>query len=160
MSSQPSTRGPTRSRELQVSEVSERAFPRSQQGGDGDRERLVTRARSHAGRGRLGLGLWAPGPTTDAKPAPQNARGASGTNLGNRLFVSRQHSRNVCAIQRQGGYFGPWNFALASRRSDPDHHPDRASLSLKSIPAFKSAPDRDRPKSFSWFRFAIGDWKR
>jgi hypothetical protein len=58
-----------------------------------------------------------------------NALFSLGTNLGSGLFVGRQHSR---AMQRQGGYFGPWNFALASRRSDPDHHLDRASLPLNS----------------------------
>jgi hypothetical protein len=30
----------------------------------------------------------------------------------------------------KGGEIGPCDFALASRRSDTDHHPNRAALSL------------------------------
>src|ERR1700749_2252465 len=37
-------------------------------------------------------------------------------------------------MRRKGGQDGPWNFALASRRSDPDHHSDRASVPLEAAP--------------------------
>ena len=59
-----------------------------------------------------------------------------------RLNVHRRLT--IRANATSGGYFGPWNFALASRRSDTDHHPHRASLSLTS-PARGTSITGQRP---------------
>ena len=47
----------------------------------------------------------------------------------------------LAPAQAGGGSFGPWNFALASRCSDPHHHPDRASLPLEGLSPAGSPPN-------------------
>jgi hypothetical protein len=75
-------------------------------------------------------------------PSIRSRAGARQGSVPRRWNKFRQHAvyrpSTFAHVRRAGGQYGPWNFALASRSSDPDHYPNSAALSLALSPLSSS----------------------